>query len=105
MAGVDFEVLRREIAIGQVLDLLRWEPIASNEPQQYGPCPLRDRKTEREARCFSVNLRLSRFHCHACHRYGNSLELCADVRETSIYDAAIDLCRQLGRDVPWINRW
>ena len=30
----DFEVLRRESALGQVLDLLRWEPNARNESQQ-----------------------------------------------------------------------
>ena len=104
MAGVDFEVLRREIALAQVLNLLQWEPNSRNETQQYGPCPLRDCKTGRDQRCFSVNLRLSRFYCHACRRHGNPLELWAEVRETSIYQAAIDLCKMLGRDVPWSNR-
>jgi hypothetical protein len=38
-----------------------------------------------------------------CH--GNALELWAAAHKLGIYEAALDLCRALGRDVPWINRW
>jgi hypothetical protein len=39
-----------------------------------------------------------------CRSQGNHLEFWAAVRQLSIYEAAIDLCRVLGRDVPWITR-
>ena len=38
-------------------------------------------------------------------RYGNQLELYAAVHDMTIYQAAIELCSVLGRDVPWIKRW
>ena len=42
MPGIDFDRLRREITMEQVLDLLGFEP--SHEPgeQWYGRCPLHD---------------------------------------------------------------
>ena len=40
-----------------------------------------------------------------CHSKGNQLEFWAAVHQLPIYEAAIDLCRALGRDVPWIERW
>jgi hypothetical protein len=46
-----------------------------------------------------------RFFCHKCQSKGNQIELWAAVHKLGIYDAAVHLCRALGRDVPWINRW
>ena len=37
MAGVDFEVLRREIALAQVLNLLQWEPTRETNHSSTAP--------------------------------------------------------------------
>ena len=66
MPGVDFNVLRTEITMEQVLNQLGFQPTS---------------------------------------RSGNQLELWAAVNKLSVYEAAIDLCRVLGREVPWIQRW
>lgn len=103
MPGVDFNRLRAEITMEQVLHLLRFEPSQRSGPQWYGCCPLRD-CTSRRGRSFSVNVAIGRYYCHRCHRHGNQLELWAAATNTSLYQATIDLCRLLGREVPWIRR-
>ena len=106
MPGVDFDKLRDEISLQAVLDLLRWQPASrSSGVQQYGPCPINDSNSSVRQRRFSVNLEEGRYYCHDCDSHGNPLELWAAVQGMTVYHAAIDLCRALGREVPWIQRW
>jgi DNA primase len=104
MPGVDFGLLRREITMRQVLDQIGFEPTRRNGDQLHGPCPVHS-STSPRSDVFSVNLNNGRYYCHKCHSHGNLLELYAAVRRTTLYEAAIDLCRALGRDIPWIKRW
>lgn len=107
MPGVDFELLRREITMQQVLDKIGFEPTHQSSDQLYGLCPVHDStSTDRpDSRVFSVNIRAGRYYCHKCKSHGNQLELYAAVQRTTLYQATIALCRALGRDVPWIKRW
>lgn len=104
MPGVDFNVLRQEITMQQVLDQLGFQTTTRSGSQLHGPCPVHG-STSAGSRTFSVNLDAGRYYCHKCHSRGNQLELWAEVHKLSLYDAAIDLCRALGRNVPWIDRW
>ena len=104
MPGVDFNLLRNEITMEQVLGQLGFEPTSRGGQQMHGPCPIHG-STSSRSKTFSVNLELGRYYCHKCHSKGNQLKLWAAVQNLSIYDAAIDLCRTLGRDVPEITRW
>lgn len=104
MAGVDFNKLRNEITMEQVLNQLGFERVSQSGDQLHGPC-LVHRSTSPQSRTFSVNLRTGRYFCHKCQSKGNQLELWAAVHELPIYDAAVDLCRVLGHEVPWIKRW
>ena len=104
MPGVDFDVLRAEVSMEQVLNQLNLQPTARSGNQWHGPCPVHG-STSAGSRSFSVNLDTGRYFCHKCQSHGNALELWAAVHKLNIYDAALDLCRALGRDVPWINRW
>ena len=104
MPGVDFNLLRAEITMEQVLDQLGFHPTSRSGNQLHGPCPVHGSTSER-SRTFSVNLATGRYHCHKCDSHGNQLELWAAVQELPMYQAAMDLCRVLGRDVPWIKRW
>jgi DNA primase len=94
MPGVDFNAVRAEITMEQVLTLLGFQPLHQSGAQWYGVCPLHGSRSRR-SRSFSVNVATQRDYCHSCHSYGNHLDLWA---------AAIDLCRRSGRDVPWICR-
>ncbi|HWB10287.1 MAG TPA: CHC2 zinc finger domain-containing protein [Pirellulales bacterium] len=104
MPGVDFNRLRAEIPMKQVLDLLRFEPLARKGDQWYGRCPLHD-STSTRCRAFSVNLATGRYYCHRCHSHGNQLELWSAFTKRPLHDATIGLCRVLGLEVPWIRRW
>jgi DNA primase len=102
--GVDFDRIRTEIKMEQVLDLLGFQPSSRSGAQWYGSCPLHERGLRRR-RSFSVNVAIGRYCCHRCHSCGNQLELWAAATRLPLRQAAIDLCRRLGRDIPWIERW
>ena len=104
MPGVDFNVLREEISMEDVFNQLEFEPTTRTGTQLHGPCPVHG-STSPKSRSFSVNLEQGRYYCHKCESKGNQLELWAAVHKLPFYDAAIDLCRALGREVPQITRW
>jgi DNA primase len=104
MPGIDFDRLRAEITMEQVLNLLGFRPAARSGPQWYGRCPLHDSASDR-SRSFSANVMLGRYYCHHCHSRGNALELWAAATRQPLYRAAIDLCNRFGREVPWLHRW
>ncbi len=104
MPGLDFQRLRSEIPMAEVLELLGFVATNGRGHQLYGPCPLHIAKEQRSRR-FSVNLKTGRFYCRECRRFGNQLELWAAARRLPIYDAAVDLCARLHREPPWIHRW
>ena len=104
MAGVDFAALRSQITMSDVLNQLGFEPTSRSAAQWHGPCPVHGSRSLR-SRTFSVNLEAGRYYCHKCHSQGNALDLWAAVQKLPIYEAAVDLCRALGREVPWRRRW
>jgi DNA primase len=104
MPGINFDRLRAEIPMEQVLQLLGFEPANKSGSQWYGCCPLHE-STSKSNHSFSVNVEIGRYHCHRCHSYGNQLELWAAATKLSLHPAAIQLCHRLGREVPWIRRW
>lgn len=105
MPGIDFNRLRAEITMAQVLDLIGFEPVGRSGPQWYGHCPFHASTSKRSRRCFSVNVALGRYCCHRCDSHGNHLDLWAAVIQEPLHRAAIELCRRLGREVPWVRRW
>ncbi len=104
MPGVDFNLLRTEIRMEEVLNQLGFQLTTRSGSQLHGPCPVH-RSTSSGSKSFSVNLDDGRYYCHKCHSKGNQLELWAAVHELSFYDSAVDLCRALGREVPQITSW
>ncbi len=104
MPGVDFDRVRAEITMEQVLSLLGFQPSSRSGVQWYGSCPLHESRSGRR-REFSVNVARGRYYCHRCHSHGNQLELWAAARNLPLHRAAIDLCDRLGHKIPWIGRW
>jgi DNA primase len=104
MPGVDFDRLRAEITMEEVLSLLGFEPTHRSGNQWYGPCPLHH-SLSRRRRAFSVNVATGRYYCHQCQSNGHQLELWAAFTKLPLHPAAIDLCQMFAREVPWIRRW
>ena len=104
MPGVDFDRLRAEVPIQQVLRLLGFEPSRCRADQWYGHCPLPACR-QCGGTSFSVNVAIGRYCCHRCNSHGHQLELWSEATGLPLYRAAIDLCAALGREVPWIQRW
>jgi DNA primase len=103
MPGIDFDKLRVEITMEQVLNLINFEPSSRSGNQWRGPCPVHQ-STSSSSRSLSVNLTTGRYFCHKCQSKGNQIEFWAAINQLPIYEAAVDLCRALGRDVPWVRR-
>jgi len=103
MPGIDFDRLRAEVPMRQVLRLLGFEPTRYRGDQWYGPCPLPGCATSPRP-TFSVNVAIHRYHCHRCHHHGHQLELWSAATGLRLHPAAIHLCAALGREVPWIQR-
>ena len=76
MPGVDFDKVRAEITMEQVLTLLGFQPLNRSGVQWCGSCPLHESGSERR-RSFSVNVANGRYFCHRCHSHGNQFELWA----------------------------
>jgi DNA primase len=67
MPGVDFNVLRDEVSMEDVLRQLRFQPTSRSGNQLHGSCPVHG-STSPGSRTFSVNL--------AKGRYGSSQKKC-----------------------------
>lgn len=104
MPGIDFDRLRYEITMAQVLDLIGFQCTSRRGDQWYGYCPLHDSEV-RHRRAFSVNVALGCYYCHKCGSHGDQFTLWAKASDTLLYQATIDLCRNLQLEVPWLHRW
>lgn len=94
MPGIDYQELRQQVSMTQVLDLIGFQPSWRRGPQLRGRCPIPDCPST-SRRTFSVHLVRQGYHCFACRSHGNALDLWAAVRRLPFHEAALDLCRTL----------
>ena len=104
MPGIDFQAVRDAARMQDVLDLLRFAATESRGDERRGRCPMH-RSEGQKSRAFCVNVAKHSYQCFKCGSKGNQLDLWANANGLSLHDAAIDLCQQLGINVPWIHRW
>jgi DNA primase len=104
MPGINFNLLREQITMVEVLDQLGFKAVSRSGDQCHGPCPVHGSSSPKST-SLSVNLRTRRYYCHKCQSKGNQLELWAAAQKMTIYEAAQDLCRALNREIPWIHSW
>lgn len=102
MPGIDYDRLREEITMEEVLRLVDFESTKQYGHQWYGRCPWHECKSRR-SRTFSVNVAKRLFYCHECHRKGNQLQLWEAYVDMPFHQAMIDLCSRLGREIPWLE--
>jgi len=105
MPGIDFNRLRNDITMLDVLDLLGFQCIRHRGDQWYGYCPLNNCEANRHRTPFSVNVREGCYYCHKCRSRGDQFTLWGEFINTPLHPAAIELCNRLGLEVPWVYRW
>lgn len=66
-----------------------------------GPCPIHH-SISPLSRSFSANLKRHIYRCFKCGSYGNQLDLYASSTGLSLFEATIELCEKLHREVPWM---
>jgi DNA primase len=101
MSAIDFREVRALVSMTEVLALLDYRPRSRFGQQLRGPCPLHG--SAPSSRVFSVHLGKNAFRCFKCGATGNHLDLWAQATQQPLYQAALDLCQRLGRQVPWLN--
>jgi transposase len=98
-SGIDFQVLRSQTSLRQILELLDFSPVESRGDQLRGACPIHG-STSPRSRSFSANLAKNTFRCFKCEAQGNHLDLWAAATNQQLYDAAIDLCQRVHLEPP-----
>jgi DNA primase len=104
MPGVDYRAVQSRVPMAQVLDWLEFVACGVRGEQLRGPCPVHRSQFPR-SRSFSVHLAREVCRCFRCGFAGNQIQLWAARKDMTVYEAAVDLCRQAGVEVPWIERW
>jgi len=99
MPGIDFALLRRQVTLAQVLELVGFTALARRGPQVRGPCPVHGSSSPR-SRSFAAHLERHCWHCFGCGAGGNALELYVAVTKLPLYEAAQELCARLHLPVP-----
>jgi DNA primase len=101
MAAIDYRALRQRLRLAQVLELLDFVPSRRCRAQVRGPCPVHGAHRP-QSRSFAAHLQWQCWHCFHCGAGGNALDLGVAVTRLPVYEAALDLCRRLHLDVPWL---
>jgi DNA primase len=99
MPGIDFTLLRQQLPLTQVLDLLGFTATTRRGPQLRGPCPVH-RSTSPQSRSFAADVEKNCWHCFRCGAGGNALDLYLAVTGLPVYDGALELCARLHMPVP-----
>ena len=102
MARIDYRKLKMLVSMNDVVNVLQWKPVCALGGQERGKCPVH-RSTNQRSRSFSVDRRGNRFQCFTCKAKGNQLDLFVQATGLKLYDAAVELCRRLRMDVPYLE--
>jgi DNA primase len=98
MPGIDFTLLRQQLSLTQVLDLVGFTATTRRGPQVRGPCPVHGSASG--SRSFAAHLDKSFWHCFRCGAGGNALDLYLAVTKLPVYEGARELCARLGVEIP-----
>ena len=101
MPSLDFDAIKRDIPMDDVLFLLDWHWVWARAPVKRGPCPVHKSSTV-QSRSLVITDQV--WYCHKCKRGGDVLELYAQVVGKPIYEATLELCARLGRHAYCLRR-
>jgi len=104
MPGIDFTLLRRQLSLAQVLELVGFTATVRRGPQVRGPCPVHGASTHGgktpKSRSFAAHLEKQCWHCFRCGASGNALDLYLAVTRLPVYEGALELCARLHLSAP-----
>jgi DNA primase len=103
MSGIDFTLLRRQVSLAQVLDLVGFTATTRRGPQLRGPCPVHCSSSPR-SRSFAAHVEKNCWHCFRCGAGGNALDLYLAVTKLPVYEGALELCARLQMSAPRCSR-
>lgn len=103
MTGVDYQAVRAQTNLAEVLELLGFAASETSGDQVRGACPLHESPSH-NSRSFSANLKKNTYRCFHCGSAGNQLDLWKAATKQPLYQAAIDLCQRLDRLIPRLPR-
>lgn len=101
MPAIDYRAARAQLRLAAVLELLGFTARQRHGEAVRGRCPVHGSRT-RHSRSFAAHLGKNVWHCFTCGAGGNALDLWVAVTRQPLHAAVLDLCRRLGRDVPWL---
>ena len=104
MPGVDYKTVQSRVPMARALELLGLASQGVTGEQLRVPCPVHCSQSP-GSRSFSVHLAREVCHCFKCGFAGNQIQLWAALKKMTVHEAAVDLCRRAGVEVPWIERW
>ena len=99
MAGIDFTLLRRQLTLTQVLELVGFTATTRRGPQLRGPCPVHGSMSP-QSRSFAAHLDKQCWQCFRCGAGGNALDLYLAVTRLPVYEGALELCARLHLPAP-----
>jgi DNA primase len=99
MSGIDYTLLRQQLSLAQVLDLVGFTATTRRGPQRRGPCPVHGSTTP-QSRSLAAHLEKNCWHCFGCGAGGNALDLYLATTRLPVYQAALELCGRLHLPVP-----
>jgi DNA primase len=94
---IDFAHLKRQLPMARVFAHLGLSArLRGSGPQRRCACPIH--RADGRGRTFSVNLEENVFHCFdaRCGKRGDVIDLWAELHQTSLRAAALDLVRTFG---------
>ena len=104
MPGIDFRLLRQQLSLTQVLDLVGFTATTRCGPQWRGPCPVHGSTAPQHSRSFAAHVDKNCWHCFRCGAGGNALDLYLAVTKLPVYEGALELCARLDVPVPRCSR-
>ena len=103
MPGIDFALLRRQVSLTQVLDLVGFTALTRRGPQLRGPCPVHG-STSPRSRSFAAHVEKHCWQCFRCGAGGNALDLYLAVTKLPVHEGALELCARLHLPAPWLTK-
>lgn len=100
--GIDFRAVRTMVSMTDVLQLIGYPMPTASANTLRGPCPIHQSRSQK-SRSFAVHVGRKMYRCFGCGSAGNHLDLYAAVTRQAVYQAAVDLCDKMQREVPWLH--
>lgn len=96
---INFKEAKQLVKIAEVIDILGIQINRRTGPQLRGKCPFHQSGNPKSI-SLAIHTVRNAWFCHMCKIGGDQFDLYAKTRHTTVYEAAIELCRRCAGRVP-----